>query len=59
MLPAETDFPRIFLRNTLPNYLRIIAGMFAAVFFSFSAENSVGKFPADLKTAANNYLRRF
>jgi hypothetical protein len=31
---AETDFMRIFLRNTLPNYLRIIAGMFAAVFFS-------------------------
>ncbi|KAK2366342.1 hypothetical protein QL285_079734 [Trifolium repens] len=30
---AETDFLRIFLLNTLPNYLRIIAGMFAAVFF--------------------------
>jgi hypothetical protein len=41
MLPAEfpkgfaveTDFLRIFLRKTLPNYLRIIVGMFAAVLF--------------------------
>jgi hypothetical protein len=30
---AETDFLRIFLRKTLPNYLRIIVGMFAAVLF--------------------------
>jgi hypothetical protein len=38
MLPAEFPagivFLQIFPRNTLPNYLRIIAGMFAAVFYS-------------------------
>jgi hypothetical protein len=56
---AETDFLRIFLLNTLPNYLRIIAGMFAAVFFLIFCRKFRRKVSCGFETAGKYYLRRF
>jgi hypothetical protein len=48
-LPAKIGFLRIFLWILLQSYLRIVCRKDAAEFFSFMAENSAGKFPADSK----------
>jgi hypothetical protein len=48
-LPAKIDFLRIFLWVLLRIHLRIVCRKDATNFFSFSAENSAGKFPEDSK----------